>query len=71
MGKVDTSVMLCPVAFNLTHRDDKNKITLLSLQISGVCAEVFGLGEADIGQLCPLTDKLIEAMITDWLQKHL
>lgn len=55
---------------NLHHRDDKNKIKLLALEISSVAAEVFGMGEADIGQLAPILDKVIEQMLMDWLEKN-
>ena len=70
---VDRGVTLCLanlMPLNLNHRDDKNKIKLLALEISSVAAEVFGMGEADIGQLAPILDKAIEQMLLDWLEKN-
>ena len=55
---------------NLNNRDDKNKITLLALELSSMAAEIFGMGEDDIGQLAPILDRAIEQKLKDWLEKN-
>ena len=55
---------------NLYNRDDRNKVTLLAMELSGMAAEIFGMGEDDIGQLAPILDRAIEQKLKEWLEKN-
>ena len=66
LGESLTPFFIVPL--NLNYRDDKNKIKLLALEISSVAAEIFGMGEDDIGQLAPVLDRAVEQMLTEWLE---